>query len=80
MNWDKYQGIKAADMIRVLRKLGYKQVGKGRKSVRVFENDEGNWVMTPSNPEEEMFSKSVWWILNLIRLPDKEFDRLRKGA
>lgn len=80
MNWDKYQGITVADMIRVLRKLGYTQVGKGKKSVRIFENDEGNWVMTPSNPEEEMFSKSVWWTLNLIRLPDKDFDRLRTEA
>jgi hypothetical protein len=78
MNWDKYQGIKVADMIRVLRKLGYKQIGNGRKSVRVFEGEEGDLVVTPSNLKEEMFSKSVWWTLNMIRLPDKEFDRLRQ--
>jgi hypothetical protein len=80
MSVDKYQGLKAADMIRVLRKLGYRQIGKGKKSVKVFEDGEGHLVVTPSNPEEEMYSKAVWWILHSIRLPDEEFDRLRKGA
>src|SRR5437667_8234470 len=73
MIWDKCQGIKVREMMRILRKLGYKEVQKGGKRVRLFANDEGNSIPTPFDPEEEMFPKSVWWTLNLIRLPDKEF-------
>ncbi len=80
MNLDRYEGIKAGDMIRVLRKLGYKQIGKPGKVSRFFENEEGNFISTPVNPEEEMFPKSVWWMLNLMRLPDKDFDRMRKES
>ena len=80
MNLNKYEGVKTGEMIRVLRKLGYKQLGKPGKITRCFENDEGTFVCTPIDPKEEMFPKEVWWLLNLIRLPDKEFERLRAEA
>ena len=80
MNLNKYEGIKVGEMIGVLRKLVYKQIGKPGKVSRFFENDEGTFISTPVNPEEEMFPKTVWWTLNLMRLPDKEFERLRKQA
>lgn len=78
MNLERYEGVKAGEMIRVLRKLGYKQVGKPGKVSRFFINDEGDHLSTPIDPDEEMFPKTVWWMLNLMRLPDKEFERLRK--
>jgi hypothetical protein len=78
MIWDKYQGITVGEMVRVLEKLGYKEIQKGGNRVRLFANDDGDSIPTPFNLKEEMFPKSVWWVLNLIRLPDKEFERLRQ--
>jgi len=80
MNLSQYEGIKVADMMHVLRKLGYRQVRTSGIKMRFFAKDGGESLPLPYDPEEEMFPKMVWWTLNLIRLPDEEFARLRRGA
>jgi predicted RNA binding protein YcfA (HicA-like mRNA interferase family) len=80
MKLERYQGVKTKDMIRILRRLGYKQVGRAGKVMRYFSDEDGNSISTPVDLDEEIHPKVVWWMVNMIRLPDKEFERLRKAS
>ncbi len=78
MDLAQYDGVRVADMIHVLRKLGYRQVRKAGNQLRFFAKNGGDSIPLPFDAEEPMFPKMVWWTLNLLRLSDEDFNRLRK--
>lgn len=74
----RYQGVRVHEMIHVLRKLGYRQVKQVKDRMRFFRKNGSDSLNTPFDQDEKMFPKVVWHMLNLLRLPDEDFDRLRK--
>jgi hypothetical protein len=74
----QYEDVKVKEMAKVLGKLGFRKKRHLEKRITVYENSEGDTISLPYNPEEPLLWRYVWWVLNDLRLPDKEFERLRQ--
>ncbi len=72
--------VKVGDVIRVLRKLGYRRGSRIRGTIALTDPVSGRRTCLPSNTREDV--PGIWFTLLLhdIGLSVEEFHRLRKAA